>query len=573
MNKFAKIENVNIMVRKTRLIFIYFFMAVTFLPLCGKDFVHVFTSKGVYETSEDLWFKCVAFDDSTMRVSDRSHTAYVEIIDPSDSVVWREKYRMSNGMCDGHAYVGDDWKPGEYRMFVHTRGSLGRGDTVVYPKRLLIVRELPEVPEYLSTAKDQMQYIDIPDSARNEGLNVTVILDSTEYHTRSKVKATIRVSDADGNPVRTVVAMSVADALYSYPLADVDIESQVYGVMNDSIRTECRVFEAFLSDAAVSGHLRSGRKKNTMPLDGQYINVFDEIAKKGAVNIISTGSDGYFEVSPEIGSSLGKAILLKPLVDEDFKPRLDIDEPFKSIEGYKNRTVERDYPVIRKNVIKEAEDTLDYSGRKIVRLDEIVVQGKDNIFAKRNKVIGYLDSLALSRVGPWVCCGKIVNGEYVGGYLNDFIPGYTHHPLDDPLYAIRPPQNVSSPERGKRYRMFKIKWLDSKQTKFEVEELWVVYLGPQYSDEELFAMEGMFKSEGYYPKHRFKVPDEDEQLSGMEDFRNTLLWLPRAQTDEKGEFTVEFPTSDIKSTFRISALILTPDIRNAKTINEYFSVR
>ena len=91
-----------------RLVFIYLMMAVTLLPIWGKDFVHVFTSKGVYETSEDLWFKCVAFDDSTMSVSDRSHTAYVEIIDPSDSVVWREKYRMSGGMCDGHAYV--EWR-------------------------------------------------------------------------------------------------------------------------------------------------------------------------------------------------------------------------------------------------------------------------------------------------------------------------------------------------------------------------------------------------------------------------------------------------------------------------------
>ncbi|MDE5794758.1 MAG: hypothetical protein K2I08_08555, partial [Muribaculaceae bacterium] len=69
------------------------------------------------------------------------------------------------------------------------------------------------------------------------------------------------------------------------------------------------------------------------------------------------------------------------------------------------------------------------------------------------------------------------------------------------------------------------------------------------------------------------LPDEDELLLGMEDFRNTLLWLPRAQTDENGEFIVEFPTSDIKSTFRVSGFVLTPDIRDVKTINEYFKVK
>ena len=260
-------------------------MGVLSISVCGRDFVHVFTSKGIYETSEDLWFKCVAFDDSTMRVSDQSHTAYVEILDPSDSVVWKEKYRMSGGMCDGHAYVGDDWKPGEYRMFVHTRGSLGRGDTVVYPKRLLVVGDLPQVPEYLDNARKRMQYVEIPDTSLTVGLNFTITLDSAEYHTRSKVKATVRVTDADGNPVRAVIAMSVTDALYSYPPADVDLESQAYGILLDSVRSSDAVFEPFLADGAVSGHLRSRSKKNMMPLDRLYINVFDEIAEKGAVNI------------------------------------------------------------------------------------------------------------------------------------------------------------------------------------------------------------------------------------------------------------------------------------------------
>ena len=70
----------------------------------------------------------------------------------------------------------------------------------------------------------------------------------------------------------------------------------------------------------------------------------------------------------------------------------------------------------------------------------------------------------------------------------------------------------------------------------------------------------------------FRTEDE-EMIPGVEDFRNTLLWLPRAQTDDNGEFTVEFPTSDISSTFRISGIILTPDVRKASAINEYFKVK
>ncbi len=538
-------------------------LTVFSLPLWGRDHVHVFTSKGIYETCEDLWFKCIAFDDSTMLISDRFHTAYMEIVDPSDSVVWREKYRMSNGMCDGHAYVGDAWKPGEYRMFVHTRNSLGRGDTIIYPKRLLVVKELPEAPDFLSSARERIKFIDVPDTTDTGRVNVTVTLDSTEYHTRSKVKATVRVTDADGNPVRSVFALSVADALYSYPLADVDIEAQTYGIIHDSVRTESQAFKPFLSDAPVSGHLNSGRKKNAVPLDGQFINVFDDIAEKGALNITNTANEGYFELSPEMCSSLGRTLLLKPLVNEDMKPRLEFDSPFSDISEIRKNAKERHYPAFRKISSIGLTDTIDYSDRHVVQLEEITVKGKGNRFPKRNKVMGYLDSLALNLERAWICGCR---GAFGTTYLNDYIEGYTHHPGGSGT-----PHKIEKPKRGVTYELIKYSGPTAKD--YVVDIQYMEYKGPRYSEEELLRMNGLWETEGYYPKHRFQIPPEDEQISGIEDFRNTLLWLPRAQTGEDGEFTFEFPTSDIKSTFRISGLILTPNIKEATTIKEYFNVK
>ncbi|MCM1489939.1 MAG: hypothetical protein NC095_03835 [Muribaculum sp.] len=351
----------------------------------SREYIYTLTDKGIYETCDDLWFKCIAIDDSVLCISNKSHTAYVEIVDPSDSVVWREKYRMANGMCDGHAYVGDDWKSGEYRMYVHTRNSLGRGDMVVYPKRLLIVKELPEVPKFLTNAKERMNYIDIPDTTITNGLNVTVRLDSAEYHIRSKVRATVKVTDAEGNPVRAVLAMSVADALYSYPPSEIDIHSQLYVIKTDSLNKINAEFDPFLSDGAVSGHLRSRNKKNTIPLDGQYINVFDDVAEKGAVNIIKTRDNGYFEVSPEMASSLNKTILLRPLVNEDLKSKLDIDNPFLDIENIRKSAKEYLFPAIQKNTRSNTLCIADYTERHTVQLDEVLVKGKSKNFSRRKK--------------------------------------------------------------------------------------------------------------------------------------------------------------------------------------------
>ncbi|MDE5839719.1 MAG: hypothetical protein K2H49_02250, partial [Muribaculaceae bacterium] len=544
------------------------------VPLLGKEFIHVFTDKGMYENCDDLWFKGVVFDDESMQLSDRSHTAFVEIIDFNDSVVWQEKYRVSNGMCDGHVYVGDEWKSGEYRMFIHTRGSLGNEDKEIYPKKFLVISELSDAPTFLRKAAEQTCYIDFPDSGCTNIITVSLTLDSVEYHPRSNVKATVKVMDNNGKPVRAVITMSVADIMYTYPPADVDIISQIYGLKHDSIRLQNRCFKPVLSDGAASGFLRSGRKNNTLPLNGKYINVFDDTAEKGAVNIIATGNDGYFDISPEIASSLNKNLLIKPLVDEDIKPRLEISDPFKEMEMIRKKASEKYYPAIRKKAKIEPKDTSDYSGRHTVQLDEVIVKGAAwKRKPKRNKITGYLDSLALSRQSAWVCCGKIVDGEYVGGFLNDYLPGYNHHPLDDPYYSVRPPKNITIPERGKLYRMIKMRWDERMQCYTYELESWAVYSGPNYSEKDLLEMEGIRKVQGYYPRHRFKIPDEYDLLSGMEDLRTTLLGLPRAQTDENGEFTVEFPTSDIRSTYRISGFILTPDIiKDAKIIDEYFIV-
>lgn len=97
--------------------------AVAAIGAAGREFVHIFTSKDGYETCEDLWFKCLVLDDSTFSLSGKAQTAFVEIVSPGDSTVWREKYPVVGGECRGQVYVGDDWDAGVYRIYVHTGGE------------------------------------------------------------------------------------------------------------------------------------------------------------------------------------------------------------------------------------------------------------------------------------------------------------------------------------------------------------------------------------------------------------------------------------------------------------------
>ena len=102
-----------------------------------RETVYLQTSKGVYETGEDLWFKAYAFDAQ----------------DGRDSIVWQEKYPIHVGMAEGHIYVDKSLRPGDYRIHAYTRHSFLR-DTLmpVYPKVIRIVKEITDKLEHKEAA-------------------------------------------------------------------------------------------------------------------------------------------------------------------------------------------------------------------------------------------------------------------------------------------------------------------------------------------------------------------------------------------------------------------------------------
>lgn len=519
--------------------------------ISARDFTHVFLSKGVYETCEDLWFKCLVLEDSTFRLSDKAHTAFVEVVNPNDSVVWKEKYPVVNGECDGQIYIGDDWKTGEYRMYVSTRNTLGSTDSVMFPKRILIVKELPEVQDLVSTWSKESDGLDSDTIFRQiKPLKVTVELDSTEYHTRSTIKARLTVTDFNGNPVRTKIALTAYDRLYDYPLGNLGLLSQCYGRANSIVQSDIDSKNIFLSDGPISGRLVAKKKIKELSPEGQFINVFDFSNTTGSLNIVETSEDGDFEVSSDMASALGWEILLKPVSGQKMKPEIDFEDSFASIEKVREHSEDRYFPDIHlKDSISYNLDSLDFSGRRIVKLEEVVVKGHAGRYPKRNKLMGYLDSISTLHGNAWVCGCPAGHGTT---FLNDYIPGYTHHPL-----GYGNPHKRSLPVKGKSYEL--IKYSGGTIYDHVVDIQYIEYTGPQYSEEELLRMNGLWKSKGFYPKHKFEIPTEEDWAYGLEDNRNTLIWNAGVMTDENGRLEIKFPTSDIASLFNIKIIAWKPN--------------
>ena len=99
-----------------------------------------------------------------------------------------------------------------------------------------------------------------------------------------------------------------------------------------------------------------------------------------------------------------------------------------------------------------------------------------------------------------------------------------------------------------RYYIVKFKHLGGNAFSVEDEQL-VTYHGETYSEEELLHMNNLYRTKGYYAAREFYQPDEIDMQLSTPDARNTLLWQPSIDTDEKGEATISFYCSDINTEF------------------------
>jgi hypothetical protein len=90
----------------------------------SSEMIYLQTSKGIYETGEDLWFKAYLLDAQTLYLSGRSQTLYLQMLNEVDGkVVWQEKYPVENGIVAGHVYVHEYLSEGDYFLEAYTRCS------------------------------------------------------------------------------------------------------------------------------------------------------------------------------------------------------------------------------------------------------------------------------------------------------------------------------------------------------------------------------------------------------------------------------------------------------------------
>ena len=122
------------------------------------DLVYLQTSKGIYETEEDLWFKGYVLDGQYFTPSVRSKTLFVQLIeDKTDKVVWEKKYEIENGFVNGHLFLENTLAEGSYTMAAYSTFSFTKEPKEFYAlKKISIVKTITQKTAVAPVLKDSI---------------------------------------------------------------------------------------------------------------------------------------------------------------------------------------------------------------------------------------------------------------------------------------------------------------------------------------------------------------------------------------------------------------------------------
>jgi hypothetical protein len=411
-----------------------------------------------------------------------------------------------------------------------------------------------------------------------KNLQIETWLNKEKYETREKATLKIAVKDENGQPVRANLGVRVYDKLYQNSsdaeniLTHCYLTSQLKGKIYDpgyyfdpknedreetldlllltqgwcryvwgqtALKENANTNKQVILDG-VEGEVHATAKlKKALKL--QQIVMAYYPGKNENIDLIPVDSAGKFMVtSQHLKTWQGSYVYLKPGAPPEFEPRISLSDPFKTINEIR-KIKEINYPLSGPKMIKKEEDFVDpyVEGHKTIKLDEVTVTARGTTIF-RDKYIGYLDSvtkLDLNRV--WVC---------KHGYLENYRPGYSHGPS---CHGNDGDTAKPKPIEGKQYRVIKYEYVPKYGGVVVTDVFNMIWHYPKFTEEELLQMNNLSRVKAYYPHREFYQPNYDKETGGVliSDFRNTLVWAPSVNTNEKGEATVEFFCSDLNTGF------------------------
>jgi hypothetical protein len=364
---------------------------------------------------------------------------------------------------------------------------------------------------------------------------LTIEIDSSVYHQRSKLKATIRTADKDGNPVAAVFSMACVlnsriDTTRFQDIVPFSYFNQyrTTGVIeqktdyNQYQRSRMERYLQIQGWTRYKWQLLSNSPVIASPaytlVQRGYVFYYGEKLKKpvevalvtpASLTMIQTDSSGYFEINKD-----------QLATEPDWKISLAVNE--KKQDNYaiaflndndelQYELAAYDYPLPRQ--VKYIPDEPGPTISDIKMLAPVTLTSKNGNDDDAARIIrGFKKDPVIC--SDYVCMYNIVNCiNHAGGT----------RPQKGFYYKIR----IAGSLKDFRYTGC----LEGEDPKF---------MSNPYPDSIIFQLKGRYYSKEFY------MADYNKYNPPLPETQTTLYWNPFLQTDEKGEVVISFYTNDLK---------------------------
>ncbi len=157
------------------------------------EIAYIQTSKDIYETGEDLWFKVYLLDAQYLIPSGLSKTLYLQLLNESTKkAVWQEKYEIQDGFANGQVYLDSNLPEGDYLLAAYTANSIFNDTADFYAvRRIKVVNDITSWKE--STI--------IPGPVKTNSIQFTIFPEGGNLVSGIPGKVAYKAVNKNGEPV------------------------------------------------------------------------------------------------------------------------------------------------------------------------------------------------------------------------------------------------------------------------------------------------------------------------------------------------------------------------------------
>ncbi len=529
------------------------------------------TDRQIYFTGEQVWLKIYKMNSISSAPSDISRIVYVELLDESNNPVTQMKVWIDDFSGSCCFRLPDTLKSDNYLIRAYTRWMQNYSVYDFLYKTISVINPFRDISSIVPPAGSQSKDTGLPQTAttmsagdstagkdRNR-LNIRISVDRQKFSTREGVKINVLAADASGKPVQTDLLVSVAKSFLADTTGRFAFESRRENILKPGSRD--------ISLPEPEGEIIRGvirNKATDEPLRNTVISLAF-VGKNARCQFERTDDNGDFIFAA--GQIYGfNEMVIQPMEHDEAGSYAELDQPFcntfadlKPSDFYIDSSrIEN----INKAIISmQFNNQYEPFRQKIKESTDSVVMS--NFFGVPSRRLLMKDFIELTDLREII--KELLPQVYVE--RKDKIPelkifsNNSYESFQNPALVLADGIPVYDIEGLLKIKGGDIERIDIVDSKYYYHScifdgiVSIITKKGNLSSMDYDASVYRRVFEGSQSKVPFYSPDysgKTEKESRIPDFRNTLYWNPDVRSDEKGNASVHFFTSDEKGEYIIT---------------------